>query len=231
MPLRFISSDSDSEEKPAVTAAAATTTTRLFGRQHNLHEVFGGGKVADVVLWRNKHLSAAILAGVSVIWFLLEVVEYNFLTLLCHISITGMLLLFIWSYGVALVDKSPPKLTEIILPENDFREFAQVLHARLSSFLSILQDVTMGKNLRLFFLAITSLWIISILGSSCSSLNLLYFGYLCIQILPVLYENYEGEVDHLVTKGSRYLRKLYRKFDSKVLNKIPRGPVKDKKHI
>ncbi|PKU85949.1 Reticulon-like protein B9 [Dendrobium catenatum] len=55
--------------------------------------------------------------------------------------------------------------------------------------------------------------------------------YLCIQILPVLYENYEGEVDHLVTEGSRSLRKLYRKFDSKVLNKIPRGPVKDQKHI
>ncbi|XP_028554641.1 reticulon-like protein B9 [Dendrobium catenatum] len=141
--------------------------------------------------------------------------------------------------------RSPPKLTEIILPENDFREFAEVLHAKLSSFLSILQDVTMGKNLRLFFMfalkssaillsfiqAIASLWIISILGSSCSSLNLLYFGYLCIQILPVLYENYEGEVDHLVTEGSRSLRKLYRKFDSKVLNKIPRGPVKDQKHI
>ncbi|KAI0496644.1 hypothetical protein KFK09_022965 [Dendrobium nobile] len=229
MPLRFISSDSDTEEKPAVTAAA--TTTRLFGRQRTLHELFGGGKVADVVLWRKKHLSAAILGGVSVIWFLLEVVEYNFLTLLSHISITAMLLLFIWSYGVALLDKSPPRLTEIILAENDFREFAQVLHAKLSSFLSMLEEVTMGKNLRLFFLAIASLWIISILGSSCSSLNLLYFGYLCIQILPVLYENYEGEVDHLVTEGSRSLRKLYRKFDSKVLNKIPRGPVKDKKHI
>ncbi|XP_020594553.1 reticulon-like protein B9, partial [Phalaenopsis equestris] len=100
MPLRFISSDSDSEEK-----AAAATTTRLFGSHRPLHELFGGRKVADVVLWRKKRLSAAIMAGFSVLWFLLEVVEYHFLTLLCHISITGMLLLFIWSSSAALFDK------------------------------------------------------------------------------------------------------------------------------
>jgi len=44
----------------------------------------------------------------------------------------------------------------------------------------------------------------------------------------VLYEQYEGEVDHLATKGSQDLKKIFKKIDSKVLNKIPRAPVKDK---
>ncbi|XP_020595016.1 reticulon-like protein B9 [Phalaenopsis equestris] len=142
-----------------------------------------------------------------------------------------MLLLCIWSSSAALFDKSPPKFTEIILPESAFTETALIFHSKLSSFFSFLQDVAMGKNLRLFFMAIVSLWIISIIGSSCSSLSLLYFGYLCIQILPVLYENYEEEANHFALKGSKYLRKIYRKFDSKVLSKIPRGPVKVKKQL
>ncbi len=50
-----------------------------------------------------------------------------------------------------------------------------------------------------------------------------------MQTLPVFYERYEEEVDYLATRGNRDLKKLYTKFDSNVLNKIPRGPVKNKK--
>lgn len=41
-------------------------------------------------------MSAALLAGTTVVWFLFEVVEYNFVTLMSHISITAMLVMFIW---------------------------------------------------------------------------------------------------------------------------------------
>jgi hypothetical protein len=59
----------------------------------------------------------------------------------------------------------------------------------------------------------------------------LYFfeGFLFLHTLPALYERYEAEVDHLVGRGREDLRKFYKKFDSKVLNKIPRGPTKNKK--
>lgn len=53
--------------------------------------------------------------------------------------------------------------------------------------------------------------------------------FLCIQTLPALYDQYEDEVDYLAGRGSRNLRKVYRKFDSKVLDKIPRGPMREKK--
>ena len=52
---------------------------------------------ADLLLWKNKNVSAGVLLGMTVIWFLFEGVEYNFITLLCHITITTMLVLFIWS--------------------------------------------------------------------------------------------------------------------------------------
>lgn len=54
-------------------------------------------------------------------------------------------------------------------------------------------------------------------------------GFLGLETLPFLYEKYESEVDYLASKGNRDAKKLYKKFDAKVLNKIPRGPVKEKK--
>ena len=51
--------------------------------------------VADVLLWRNRNESTALLIAITVIWFLFEVVEYNFVTLLCHISIITLLVIFI----------------------------------------------------------------------------------------------------------------------------------------
>ena len=52
--------------------------------------------VADVLLWENKKVSAALSVGMTVLWLLFEVAEYNFVTLFCHISIAAMLIIFIW---------------------------------------------------------------------------------------------------------------------------------------
>ncbi|XP_020582970.1 reticulon-like protein B9 isoform X2 [Phalaenopsis equestris] len=162
-----------------------TSNGKLFGRRRTIHQLFGGGKVADIVLWRNKHLSGPILIGVTVTWFLFEVVEYHFLTLLCQLLIAAMLLIFIWSNGAALLDRNPPNIPEIILSERTFREFANYFHARLSRFLVIFQNVAMGRDIRLFLLAISSLWVISVVGSFFSSLNLLYLVTSTWQVILV----------------------------------------------
>ena len=47
--------------------------------------------------------------------------------------------------------------------------------------------------------------------------------------VPVLYEKYEDKIDPLAEKASIEIKKQYAVFDAKVLNKIPRGPLKGKK--
>jgi hypothetical protein len=44
-----------------------------------------------------------------------------------------------------------------------------------------------------------------------------------------MYERYEHEVDYLASKGNQDVKRLFNKLDSTVLNRIPRGPVKEKK--
>ncbi|XP_039124308.1 reticulon-like protein B9 [Dioscorea cayenensis subsp. rotundata] len=203
--------------------------TKLFGRERPLHELFGGGRVADLVLWRNKQLSGGVLAIATLIWFLFEVMEYNFITLMCHIAIAVMLFIFIWANAAALLEKPPPQLPDIILSEQGFKKVSLVFQEELNLFLSFLHEIAIGKNLKLFLLTIAGLWIVSVMGNYFNPLSFLYFGYLCIQTLPVMYEQYENDVDSLAYQVVHDAKKLFMRFNENVLNKIPRGPVKEKK--
>lgn len=204
------------------------TRVKLFGGGRTIHDALGGGKVADLLLWKDKKVSGAVLAGVAVVWLLFEIVEYNFITLLCHITITGMLLLFIWSTGADILKWSPPKIPRIVLQESTFSETVAVLHSKFNQFLSNLLYVASGKEPKLFLLAMVSLWIISMIGNYISSLNLLFFGLLCLETLPFFYERYEEQVDDLASIIYTEMRTTYKKLETDVLGKIPREPVKNK---
>ncbi|MBA0846753.1 hypothetical protein Goshw_006801, partial [Gossypium schwendimanii] len=175
-----------------------TTTPRVnfFGRERPVHAILGGGKVADVLLWRNQKLSATLLFGVTAIWYLFEVIEYNFVTLFCHICITTMLIVFIRSITAEYFGWNPPKIPELISNEDAFREVGSTFHRRLNEFL--------GKFLHIA-------------------------GFLCMETLPYLYARYEKEVEYHAGQMTKKASKMYKRFDSRVLNKIPRGPVKENK--
>ncbi|GFP94657.1 reticulon-like protein b9 [Phtheirospermum japonicum] len=201
---------------------------KLFGRQRPIHAALGGGKVADVVLWRDPRVSAVVLIGIAAIWFLFEVVEYNLVTLLCHLIITTMLVLFIWSAAAEFLDWNPPNIGKIALQDSTAQYVASIIHRKCNQLLSNLLYVASGNDPKLFLMTIVSLWITSVIGSSINSLNLLFFGLLCLETLPFLYEKYEDEVDHLSYQVSRRMNKIYKMLDAEILEKIPRGPVKAK---
>ncbi|QCD92245.1 reticulon-like protein B9 [Vigna unguiculata] len=215
------SSDSDNEIIGA--------RVKLFGHEKPIHQLLGGGKVADMLLWRDRNLSAALLGGMTVIWFLFEIVEYNFVTLLCHISITTMLVLFIWSTAADIFKWKPPQIPNIILQESFFQELAFILHRRFNQLLPMLLHISCGIDLPIFLLNIVSLYILSVIGSYFSFVNLLYIGFLCVHTLPIVYERYEEEINNWVSDMIIVFRKNYRIFKKNYLNRIPRGPVKPKK--
>lgn len=105
---------------------------------------------------------------------------------------------------------------------------------------------------------IVGLWILSVLGSCLNFLTLFYVGkwiadfqyflnwvfslsnlhfftpktgFLLLHSVPVLYEKYEDKVDAFAEKAEAELKKQYAMFNSQVLSKIPRGPLKDKKFL
>ncbi|XP_066312370.1 reticulon-like protein B9 [Miscanthus floridulus] len=194
----------------------------------SIHKLLDGGRAADILLWKDRNLSAVVLAGATLIWFLFEVVEYNIIPLVCQIAALAMLVIFIWSNAAPLLNIAPPRIPEVIISEHAFRQIAQIIHYKLAHTVSALYDIACGKDLKKFLLVVVSLLILSEIGSSYSFTSLLYLGFLCAHTLPALYQRYEIEVDHLAARGSEDIKRFYKRIDSNFLNKIPRGPVKTK---
>ncbi|KAL2543696.1 Reticulon-like protein B2 [Forsythia ovata] len=221
------SSDDEDEKKSSIKAKAY----RLFGREKPVHKALGGGKPADVFLWRDKKVSAGVLGGATAIWVLFDVLEYHLLTLVCYGLILALAILFLWSNASTFINKSPPRIPEVIIPEEPVLKFVSALRIEINRAFSILKEIASGRDLKKFLCVIAGLWVLSIIGSCCDFLTLVYIITVLLCTVPVLYEKYEDKVDSFAEKAMAELKKQYAVLDDKVLSKIPRGPSKDKKRV
>ncbi|KAH9626637.1 hypothetical protein KSS87_001097 [Heliosperma pusillum] len=226
---RDSSSSSDSDDDKPSASSHKSKVYRLFGREKPVHKVLGGGKPADVLLWRDKKISAGILGGVTIVWMLFEVFEYHLLSLICHLLILTLAGLFLWSNASTFIHKSPPKIPEVHIPEGPVLEIASALRCEINRGLASLREIASGRDLKKFLAVIVGLWFFSVLGSCCNFLTLFYISFVLLHTLPVLYEKYEDQVDAFGEKAMIEIKKQYLVFDEKVLSKIPRGLSKDKK--
>ncbi|KAL7124651.1 hypothetical protein ABFS83_14G063000 [Erythranthe nasuta] len=126
------SSDSSDERGHSEDSSHQGEKCHLFGRQNPVHTALGGGKPADVILWRNKQISAALLAGSTVIWLLFEWIGYYLVPFICHSLILSLATLFLWSNLSSFVNKSPINFPEIELPEDLCMNAALLLTERFN---------------------------------------------------------------------------------------------------
>ncbi|XAR70238.1 hypothetical protein NMG60_11027026 [Bertholletia excelsa] len=220
--------DSD-DDRGSQESSPKSEVFRLFGREKPLHQVLGGGKPADVFMWRNKKISAGVLGVATAIWVLFELVEYHLLTLVCHGLILALAVLFLWSNASIFIKKSPPCIPEVHIPEEPVLQFASALSIEINRAFATLREISLGKDLKKFLTVIFGSWILSIVGSFCNFLTLFYIVFVLLHTVPVLYEKYEDKVDAFGEKAMIEFKKQYAVFDAKVLSRIPRGRAKDKK--
>ncbi|KAG1367732.1 reticulon-like protein B2 [Cocos nucifera] len=224
------SSDSDNEKSKQSSSSVKSQIYRLFGREKPVHTVLGGGKPADIFLWRNKKISAGVLGGATAIWVLFELMEYHLLALVCHCLILSLAILFLWSNATTFINKSPPRIPEVSIPEDVAVNVALSLRYEINRGFAVLRDIASGRDLKKFLMVIAGLWVLSIVGSSCNFLTLFYIAFVTLHTVPVLYEKYEDKVDPFAEKVMAEVKKHYATFHAKCLSKIPRGPLKEKKH-
>ncbi|CAA0820643.1 Reticulon-like protein B5 [Striga hermonthica] len=196
----------------------------LFGRQKPVHSALGGGKPADVILWRNKQISAALLAGSTVIWLLFEWIGYRLIPFICHSLILSLASLFLWSNLSFFVNKSPINFPEIVLSEDICKNAALLLTHRLNEALSFFFGVISAKDFKKFLTAIFALWFVSVFGSWFDFLTIVYIIFVMILTMPSLYEKHEDRVDNYALKAKANLKRQYSQLDEKVLQKLPKVP-------
>uniref|UniRef100_A0A2P2JRP6 Reticulon-like protein n=1 Tax=Rhizophora mucronata TaxID=61149 RepID=A0A2P2JRP6_RHIMU len=223
------SSDSDDYQASKDNDSLKSNVYRLFGREKPVHKVLGGGKPADVFLWRDKKISAGVVGVATIIWVLFELVEYHLITLTCHLSILALAILFLWSNASTFIKKSPPQIPDVVIPEKCFFEVASALRIEINRALAVLHDIASGSEMKEFLAIIAGLWILSVVGKWFNFLTLLYISFILLHTLPVVYEKYEDQIDPFAEKAMVEIKKQYAVFDEKVLSKIPKGALKEKK--
>ncbi|XP_075498276.1 reticulon-like protein B8 [Primulina tabacum] len=202
---------------------------RLFGRQKPVHHLLGGGKSADVLLWRDKTISVSCLAGATIVWVLFEWLNYNFLTLLSLAIVIGIVAQFVWKTASGILNRSPSEVPRLVLPEQVFINIGKLVGGEVNRGLNFLQDVACGGNMKQFLVVVLSLLAVAIIGSWCNLLTVIYIGFVAAHTLPVLYERYENEVDSFVSNVLDQFQHNYRKLDTHVLSRIPTGKFRGKK--
>ncbi|CAM8906508.1 unnamed protein product [Rhodiola kirilowii] len=221
------SSDSDND-KPS-SGSLKNKVWRLFGRESDVHKCLGGGKPADIFLWRDKKASGAVIGGITAIYVLFELLEYNLLTLICHVAILALAASFIWSNASHFIKKSPPNIPKVHIPEKPIVEVAEFVRFEVNRGLTLLRDIALGKDLKKFLGVIAGLWVLSVLGSCFSFVSLFYITFVLLFTVPVFYEKYEDKVDSYAEKATHEIKKQYAIFDAKVLSKLPKAVLKYKK--
>lgn len=198
---------------------------KLFGREKPVHHILGGGKSADVMLWRDKKISAAVLTAATTIWLLFEWLNYNFLSLLCLALVLVMSVQFLWTNasGVFSSDRRPSKAPRLVLPKDFFVNIATAVGAEVNRGLRFLQNVSCGGNLKQFVIVVVCLWAGAVIGNWFNFFTVVYIGFVAAHTLPVLYERYDDQIDNFVYKVLDQMQNQYRKVDSGFLSKIPKG--------
>ncbi|KAH9309689.1 hypothetical protein KI387_037600, partial [Taxus chinensis] len=171
---------------------------------------------ADVLLWRkSKRKASAITLGLAtLIWVLFECMEYHFLTLLSHFLILSIVAIFLCSnlnLAPTLFKKSP----EIRFSEQEFAEFALRARAEVNRLCAILHGVACGRDLKKLFVAVVSLWMLSVLGTCCNFLTLVYIVIVGMQTVPLFYEKHQDKVQRWTHIATLEMRKQYKAFDRK----------------
>ncbi|XP_019188623.1 PREDICTED: reticulon-like protein B5 [Ipomoea nil] len=221
--IRTAPSDADLQaSKPSPDTPDSPGKSRLFGREKPVHAALGGGKSADIILWRNKQISAGALTSATVIWLLFEWIEYHLLTFVCHSLILLLAMVFLWSNLSSFVNKTPLDFPEFVLPEELCRRAALAVRDKFHWAVGIFREVASGKDLKKFLYAILGLWILSAIGSWFDFLTLIYIIFVMVLTVPIFYEKHEDQVDAYAHKAKKQIERQYSQLDEKVLQKLPK---------
>ncbi|KAG4395117.1 hypothetical protein GLYMA_20G163700v4 [Glycine max] len=217
----YSDSDDDHNKRPPPKTTGSTNVYRLFGRDQPVHKVLGGGKPADILLWRSRRSTGIVLGAGTAFWIFFELMQYHLITFICHLLIVSLAALFLWSNASVFIHKSPLHIPHVALPEECVHQVASALTIEINRAFVVVREIGTGKDLKKFLSVIAVLWVISVIGSWFNFMTLFYLFFVSLFTLPLLYEKYEDQVDALGEKAMIEIKKQYAVFDAKVLSQIP----------
>ncbi|KAK8586257.1 hypothetical protein V6N13_130777 [Hibiscus sabdariffa] len=163
-------------QKKRKTATARPMGDSSLSHRTPVHKALGGGRVADVLLWRKWCGGAVMLVSATTMWYLFEIAGYNFLTFVANVLLILAVILFFWAKSASLLNRPLPPIPNMEISERTVVMISDELHVWINCVLAIAHGITIGRNLKLFIKVAVGLWFLSFIGSIFNFLTLVYIG-------------------------------------------------------
>uniref|UniRef100_A0A1J3FJV1 Reticulon-like protein n=1 Tax=Noccaea caerulescens TaxID=107243 RepID=A0A1J3FJV1_NOCCA len=188
-----------------------SASDKLFNRERTVHEILGGGIVADVILWK-KNVSVGIVTVTMASWMVFESFAYTIVTLLSSVLLLLLSILFFWSKSASILNRPSPPLPEFQISEAMAEEASKLLRINVNKLLQVSQEIAMGRESELFIKVAVSLFLISFIGSLMNFQTLCHTGVLVVMTVPAFYERYEDYIDGSLVFIYNKAKELYLRF-------------------
>ncbi|KAF8405131.1 hypothetical protein HHK36_010029 [Tetracentron sinense] len=174
----------------------------------------------DIFLWRNRKLSLSVLLATTATWVLLEVYQFNFITVFSWVAMSIVAFMFLWGNMHRLLGKEAPSMSGLEISEQTAREIAYTIKGWIEEGERWMFRVSVEREWYVFAGVVVGMWILSLVGSMFDLLTLLYIGIVLGMTVPVIYEKYEEKLKGYVERMREQGRRWYAMADAKILRKM-----------
>ncbi|EEF40020.1 reticulon-like protein B13 [Ricinus communis] len=188
--------------------------------------LFSTDTVKDIVLWRRKKLSLLVLLVATVTWVLLDVYEFNFITVASWLAMLIVTSLFLYGNLVRLFRKEEPKISNWKISEETTTETAKSVRGMIEEGIRWMFHVSAESEWFIFARVVTVLWLLSYVGSFFDFLTLLYVGTVMGMSVPVIYVKNEEKIKRCEEWMKMKARRFYEMMDEKVFKQVKNKVVK-----
>ncbi|GBG85968.1 hypothetical protein CBR_g40781 [Chara braunii] len=186
----------------------------LFGKD-TMHEILGGGNIADILLWRTWPVSSLIIFSFAFVWTFFHFSRYTL------VSTCACITLFVLTNVAFVVDFVPPILPFVELKEDEVKRLASNFRIVANEYFAFLHYVAVGGNFKTFLKTLFYLCIASKIGRWFDFFTLSFVVLILAFTVPKAYEIYESDVDRAADLALEQSRKYYIAADKAVKSKLP----------
>ncbi|KAL6553132.1 hypothetical protein OROGR_006974 [Orobanche gracilis] len=165
--------------------------------------------LSDVVLWRRKQLNVVILLTATASWIVMEVYQYNFVTVLSWVAMAIVVCLFFWGSIHRLLKKEAPDLSEIEISEETAMEHADSFRQWAEEGVRLMLHVSTEREWFVFAGVVGFLYIISVVANHFHLLTLTYIGVVLGMTVPSIYVKNEPKIVEFTETQRMRARRLY----------------------
>ncbi|KAK3222871.1 hypothetical protein Dsin_009896 [Dipteronia sinensis] len=170
----------------------------------------------DVVFWRRKNLSLLVLVLATATWVLLDVYQFNSITIVSGAAISIVTLLFLWGNLLRLLGKEPPDLPGLKISEQSTMDVANSCRGIVEEAVRWMFHVSVEREWFVFAQVVGGLLSLSYIGTFTDLLTFLYIGIVMGMTVPVIYVKYDDKIKRAGDQVKVKAKRLYEMVEQKI---------------